>query len=97
VSLATGSSCSTPRTWQPARCRVGGIVGAGIIDFRDIFAACMGAVWYDVVEHEARARDPTFDTSEAAQKGFVYLDCVTFGTPVGGLPPTGGRPSRRSR
>ena len=54
------------------------IVGEGIIDFPTIFAASPGPVRYYVVEHDPRFGDPTFDPFEAAQKGFTYLDCVTF-------------------
>ena len=55
------------------------IVGEGIIDFLEIFAASKGPVRYYVVEHDPRFGDPTFDPFEAAEKGFNYLDCVTFG------------------
>jgi len=54
------------------------IVGEGIIDFPEVFAATQGPVQYYVVEHDPRFGDPTFDPFEAAQKGFDYLDCVTF-------------------
>jgi sugar phosphate isomerase/epimerase len=54
------------------------IVGEGIIDFPEIFAASKGPVRYYVVEHDPRFGDTTFDPFEAAQKGFDYLDCVTF-------------------
>jgi sugar phosphate isomerase/epimerase len=54
------------------------IVGEGIIDFPTIFAASKGPVRYYVVEHDPRFGDPTFDPFEAAEKGFNYLDCVTF-------------------
>jgi sugar phosphate isomerase/epimerase len=54
------------------------IVGEGIIDFPEIFAASKGPVRYYVVEHDPRFGDPTFDPFEAAQKGFDYLDCVTY-------------------
>jgi sugar phosphate isomerase/epimerase len=54
------------------------IVGEGIIDFPTIFAASKGPVRYYVVEHDPRFGDPTFNPFEAAQKGFDYLDCVTF-------------------
>jgi sugar phosphate isomerase/epimerase len=54
------------------------IVGEGIIDFPAIFAASKGPVRYYVVEHDPRFGDPTFDPCEAAEKGFNYLDCVTF-------------------
>ena len=54
------------------------IVGEGIIDFPEIFAATKGPVRYYVVEHDPRFGDPTFDPFEAAEKGFNYLDCVTF-------------------
>jgi sugar phosphate isomerase/epimerase len=54
------------------------IVGEGIIDFPEIFAASKGPVRYYVVEHDPRFDDPTFDPFEAAEKGFDYLDCVTF-------------------
>jgi sugar phosphate isomerase/epimerase len=54
------------------------IVGEGIIDFPEIFATSKGPVRYYVVEHDPRFGDPTFDPFEAAQKGFDYLDCVTF-------------------
>ena len=54
------------------------IVGEGIIDFPEIFAASKGPVRYYVVEHDPRFGDPTFDPFEAARKGFAYLDCVTF-------------------
>jgi sugar phosphate isomerase/epimerase len=54
------------------------IVGEGIIDFPEIFATSKGPVRYYVVEHDPRFGDPTFDPFEAAEKGFDYLDCVTF-------------------
>jgi sugar phosphate isomerase/epimerase len=54
------------------------IVGEGIIDFPEIFAATQGPVRYYVVEHDPRFGDPTFDPFEAAQKGFDYLTCVTY-------------------
>jgi sugar phosphate isomerase/epimerase len=54
------------------------IVGEGIIDFPEIFAASKGPVRYYVVEHDPRFGDPTFDPFEAADKGFDYLDCLTF-------------------
>ena len=54
------------------------IVGEGIIDFPEIFAASQGPVRSYVIEHDPRFGDPTFDPFEAAQKGFDYLDCVTF-------------------
>jgi sugar phosphate isomerase/epimerase len=54
------------------------IVGEGIIDFPEIFATSKGPVRYYVVEHDPRFGDPTFDPFEAAQKGFDYLDCVTY-------------------
>ena len=54
------------------------IVGEGIIDFPEVFAAAQGPVRYYVVEHDPRFGDPTFDPFEAAQKGFDYLRCVTF-------------------
>jgi len=54
------------------------IVGEGIIDFPAIFAAAGGSTKYYVVEHDPRFGDPTFDPFEAAEKGFDYLDCVTF-------------------
>jgi sugar phosphate isomerase/epimerase len=54
------------------------IVGEGIIDFPEVFAAAKGPVRYYVVENDPRFGDPTFDPFEAAQKGFDYLDCVTF-------------------
>jgi sugar phosphate isomerase/epimerase len=54
------------------------IVGRGIIDFPEIFAAAGGGIRYYVVEHDPRFGDPTFDPFEAATKGFAYLDCVTF-------------------
>jgi len=54
------------------------IVGEGIIDFPTIFAAAGGSTRYYVVEHDPRFGDSTFDPFEAAQKGFDYLDCVTF-------------------
>ena len=54
------------------------IVGEGIIDFPEIFAASKGPVRYYVIEHDPRFGDPTFDPFEAAEKGFDYLDCVTF-------------------
>jgi len=54
------------------------ILGEGIIDFPEIFAASKGPVRYYVVEHDPRFGDPTFDPFEAAEKGFDYLDCVTF-------------------
>jgi sugar phosphate isomerase/epimerase len=55
------------------------IVGEGIIDFPKIFAASKGPVRYYVVEHDPRFGDPTFDPFEAAEAGFDYLHCVTFG------------------
>jgi sugar phosphate isomerase/epimerase len=54
------------------------IVGEGIIDFPEIFAASQGPVRYYVVEHDPRFGDPTFDPFEAAEKGFNYLACVTY-------------------
>ncbi len=54
------------------------IVGEGIINFPEIFAASKGPVRYYVVEHDPRFGDPTFDPFEAAEKGFDYLKCVTF-------------------
>ena len=54
------------------------ILGEGIIDFPEIFAATRGPVRYYVVEHDPRFGDPTFDPFEAAEAGFNYLDCVTF-------------------
>jgi sugar phosphate isomerase/epimerase len=54
------------------------IVGEGIIDFPEVFAEAGGGIRYYVVEHDPRFGDPTFDPFEAAQKGFDYLDCVTF-------------------
>jgi sugar phosphate isomerase/epimerase len=54
------------------------IVGEGVIDFPEIFAASRGQIRYYVVEHDPRFGDPTFDPFEAAQKGFDYLRCVTF-------------------
>jgi sugar phosphate isomerase/epimerase len=54
------------------------IVGEGILDFPEIFAASKGPVRYYVVEHDPRFGDPTFDPFEAAQKGFDYLACVTY-------------------
>jgi sugar phosphate isomerase/epimerase len=54
------------------------IVGEGIIDFPEIFAASKGPVSYYVVEHDPRFGDPTFDPFEAAEQGFAYLDCVTL-------------------
>ena len=54
------------------------IVGEGIIDFPEIFATAGGSTKYYVVEHDPRFGDATFDPFEAAQKGFDYLDCVTF-------------------
>ena len=54
------------------------IVGEGIIDFPEIFAAAGGSTKYYVVEHDPRFGDTTFDPFEAAEKGFDYLDCVTF-------------------
>jgi len=54
------------------------IIGEGIIDFPEIFAASKGPVRYYVVEHDPRFGDPTFDPFEAAQAGFDYLNCVTF-------------------
>jgi sugar phosphate isomerase/epimerase len=54
------------------------ILGEGIIDFPEIFATSKGPARYYVVEHDPRFGDPTFDPFEAAQKGFDYLDCVTF-------------------
>jgi len=54
------------------------IVGEGTIDFPSIFAAAGGSTRYFVVEHDPRFGDPTFDPFEAAEKGFAYLDCVTY-------------------
>ena len=54
------------------------IVGEGIIDFPEIFAASEGQIRYYVVEHDPRFGDPTFDPFEAAEEGFAYLDCVTY-------------------
>ena len=54
------------------------ILGEGIIDFPEVFAASKGPVRYYVVEHDPRFGDPTFDPFEAAEKGFAYMDCVTF-------------------
>ena len=54
------------------------IVGEGTIDFPSIFEAAGGSTRYYVVEHDPRFGDPTFDPFEAAQKGFDYLNCVTF-------------------
>jgi sugar phosphate isomerase/epimerase len=54
------------------------IVGEGILDFPEIFAASQGPVRYYVVEHDPRFGDPSFDPFEAAQTGFDYLNCVTF-------------------
>jgi sugar phosphate isomerase/epimerase len=54
------------------------MVGKGIIDFPEIFAASKGPVRYYVVEHDPRFGDPTFDPFEAAQTGFDYLSCVTY-------------------
>jgi sugar phosphate isomerase/epimerase len=54
------------------------IVGEGIIDFPEVFAASQGPIRYYVVEHDPRFGDPTFDPFEAAEKGFDYLDCVTY-------------------
>jgi sugar phosphate isomerase/epimerase len=67
------------RTWRAVRFpgRIE-IVGRGIIDFPDIFAASKGRVRYYVVEHDPRFGDPRFDPFEAAERGFAHLDCVTF-------------------
>jgi sugar phosphate isomerase/epimerase len=54
------------------------IVGRGIIDFPEIFAASKGPVRYYVVEHDPRFGDPTFDPFLAAQEGFDYLSCVRY-------------------
>jgi len=54
------------------------IVGEGIIDFPEVFAASSGPVRYYVVEHDPPFGDPEFDPFEAAQKGFDYLTCATF-------------------
>jgi len=54
------------------------MVGKGIIDFPEIFAASKGPVRYYVVEHDPRFGDPTFDPFQAAQTGFDYLSCVTY-------------------
>jgi sugar phosphate isomerase/epimerase len=54
------------------------IVGEGIIDFPEIFAASKGPVRYYVVEHDPRFGDATFNPFVAAEKGFDYLDCVTY-------------------
>ena len=78
ASTATASSCSTSRTWPPGRPGRIEIVGEGIIDFPSIFAAAGGSTRYYVVEHDPRFGDPTFDPFEAAEKGFDYLDCVTY-------------------
>ena len=53
-------------------------LGTGLIDFPSIFAAAGGSTRYYVVEHDPRFGDPTFDPFEAAEKGFAYLDCVTY-------------------
>ncbi len=53
------------------------IVGEGILDFPEFFAT-QGPARYYVVEHDPRWEDPTFDPFEAAEKGFNYLDCVTY-------------------
>jgi sugar phosphate isomerase/epimerase len=55
------------------------IVGRGVIDFPRIFAASKGPVRYYVIEHDPRFGDATFNPFEAAEKGFDYLACVTFG------------------
>jgi sugar phosphate isomerase/epimerase len=54
------------------------IVGEGILDFPEIFAASKGPARYYVVEHDPRFGDPSFDPFEAAQTGFDYLSCVTY-------------------
>ena len=54
------------------------ILGEGVLDFASIFAASQGPLQYYVVEHDPRFGDPTFDPFEAAEKGFDYLDCLTF-------------------
>jgi sugar phosphate isomerase/epimerase len=54
------------------------IVGEGVIDFPEMFAATRGPVRYYVVEHDPRFGDPTFDPFEAAQAGIDYLRCVTY-------------------
>ncbi|MGY1779968.1 sugar phosphate isomerase/epimerase family protein [Geodermatophilus sp. SYSU D01036] len=54
------------------------IVGRGVIDFPEIFAAGGGSTKYFVVEHDPRFGDPTFDPFQAAQEGFAYLACVTY-------------------
>jgi hypothetical protein len=54
------------------------IVGRGIIDFPEIFAAARNIRYY-VVEHDPRFGDPTFNPFEAARVGFDYLDDVRFG------------------
>ena len=54
------------------------IVGEGILDFPQFFAANKGPARYYVVEHDPRWGDPTFDPFEAAETGFAYLDCVTY-------------------
>ena len=51
------------------------IVGRGILDFPEIFAAAGGGIRYYVVEHDPRFGDPTFDPFEAAEEGFDYLTC----------------------
>lgn len=54
------------------------IVGEGIIDFAEIFAASKGQIRYYVIEHDPRFGDPTFDPFEAAQEGYDYLNCGNF-------------------
>ena len=48
------------------------------VHFPEIFAASTGPVRYYVVEHDPRFGDDTFDPFEAAEKGFDYLDCVSY-------------------
>jgi sugar phosphate isomerase/epimerase len=54
------------------------IVGRGVLDFPEVFAAGGGSTRYFVVEHDPRFGDPSFDPFVAAEEGFDHLDCVTF-------------------
>ena len=63
------------------------IVGEGIIDFPEIFAATQGPVRYYVVEHDPRFGDPTFDPFEAAERASPTSTASTSKP----LPRRGGR------
>lgn len=54
------------------------VVGRGVLDFPEFFAAGGGSTRYFVVEHDPRFGDRTFDPFVAAREGFAYLDCVTY-------------------